>query len=173
MDGATRWGDEVRVVVVRRGPRGDEVRVVVVLRRRWCGRGGVRAAGDEGGGAMASNEVGRRGERRRRRGLRRRWLETGDRDDGAPVMGAGARRPDPDRVWEEMRTTGRRRGVSRRRGGIAASGRRRGGGAAASENERGRGSRARAREREGIGLGGRKYGWGRHNTNGAPPPGAP
>ena len=34
------------------------VRVVVVLRRRWCGRGGVRAAGDEGGGAMASNEVG-------------------------------------------------------------------------------------------------------------------
>ena len=32
--------------------------MVVVLRRRWCGRGGVRAAGDEGGGAMASNEGG-------------------------------------------------------------------------------------------------------------------
>ena len=29
-------GDEVRVVVVRRGLGGNEVRVVVVLRRRWC-----------------------------------------------------------------------------------------------------------------------------------------
>ena len=28
--------------------------VVWVLRRRWCGRGGIRATGDGGGGAMAS-----------------------------------------------------------------------------------------------------------------------
>ena len=107
--------------------------MVVVLRRRWCGRGGLRAAGDEGGGAMASNEVGRRGERRRRRGLGRRWLETGDRDDGAPAMGAGARCPDPDRVWEETRTTGRRRGVG-------AAGQQR-------QERRGEGDRGRGRER--------------------------
>ena len=74
--------------------------MVVVLRRRWCGRGGVQAAGDEGGGAMASNEVGRRGERRRRRGLRLRWLETVDRDDGALAMRAGV--PTPIQNGEEV-----------------------------------------------------------------------
>ena len=70
----------------------------------------------------------------------------------------------------------RRRGgvgaAGRRRGGIGAAGQRRGGGAAASGEERGRGSR----EREGIerfGPGGSMDGRGRHNTNGAPPLGAP
>ena len=101
----------------------------------------------------------------------------GDRDDGAPAMGAGARRPDPDRVWEETRTTGRRCGVR-------AASRRRGSGVGRGEGK--------GIEGEGEGERGDRFGPGigegegtilmahhpsvRHkyiHTNGAPHPGAP
>ena len=91
-------------------------------------------------------------------------METGDRDDGAPAMGAGARRPDLDRVWEETRMTGRRRGVG-------AASRRQGSGVGRGE---GKGIEGEGEGERGDRFGpGRKYGWGRHNTNGAPPLGAP
>ena len=129
---------------------GDEVRVVVwVLRRRWCGRGGVRATGDEGGGAMASRP-GHRSRPGEVNGERPLFLLLLRGESG----GAAA--------------SGEERAASRR---LTASGRRRGGGAAASGEER-RGEGDRGRGREGDRGPGRKYGWG-HNTNGAPPLGAP
>ena len=67
--GATRGGDEVRVVVVRRGPGGDEVRVVVVLRGdEESGAEETRTTGRRrGGGAAASGEERGRGSRARAR----------------------------------------------------------------------------------------------------------
>ena len=109
MDGATRWGDEVRVVVVRRGPGGDEVRVVVVLRgdeesgaeetrttgrRRRERRGGRRGVGAEtrttgrrrGGGAAASGEERGRGSRARAREREGIGLGRGGNMDGGGTI---------------------------------------------------------------------------------------
>ena len=126
---------------------------------RWtgrCGRGGVRAAGDEGGGAMASRP-GHRSRPGEVNGERPLFLlllrgESG----GAAASG-------------EERAASRRLTASGRRRGVGAASRRRGSGVGRGE-ERGRDSRARARR--GSRAGEEKYGWG-HNTNGAPPPGAP
>ena len=145
--------------------RGDEVRVVVwVLRRRWCGRGGVRATGDEGGGAMAS----RPGHRSR----------PGEVNGERPLFLLLLRGESSGAA-----AAGEERAASRR---LTASGRRRGGGAAASGEER-RGEGDRGRGREGDRGPGRKNMDGgtilmahhppvRHkyiHTNGAPHPSAP
>ena len=118
MDGATRWGNEVRVVV-------------------WCSRdGGVDGAAS---GPPATRAAGRwRVGRATGVGRARSTASAPSSSSFSVGKAAGRRR-------RERR--GRRRGVSRRRGGVAASGRRRGGGAAASgEERRGEGDRGRGRE---------------------------
>ena len=145
--------------------------VVWVLRRRWCGRGGVRATGDEGGGAMASRP-GHRSRPGEVNGERPLFLlllrgESG----GAAASG-------------EERAASRRLTASGRRRGVGAASRRRGSGVGRGEGK--------GIEGEGEGERGDRFGPGigegegtilmahhpsvRHkyiHTNGAPHPGAP